>query len=171
VDWVFALLLFVHVGGAIVAFGPTFTFPILGPMSGREPQHVNFALRFQMQVLRRLVVPLALLQGVTGLLLVWKIGFGILAQPWLLLAIVMYIAALVLSLGFALPTLRELIDATSAPPPAPVAGQEPPHGPPPYIAALVARARRFGMAQTVLIVLIVLLMVTGPRGFLAAPLF
>ena len=46
-DRVLAILLFLHIGGAIVAFGPTFAFPILGPMAGKEPQHANFALRFQ----------------------------------------------------------------------------------------------------------------------------
>jgi uncharacterized membrane protein len=162
VDWVLALLLFLHVGGAIVAFGPTFTFPILGPMAGREPQHVNFALRFQMQVARRLIVPLALFQGITGLLLVWRISFDLLTRGWLLVAIALYVFLLILSLGVGLPNLRRLIDATSAPPPAPAPGEAAPHGPPPHIAAMVARGRQVGMIQTVLIVVIVFLMVTKP---------
>ena len=161
-DPILALLLFLHIGGAILAFGPTFAFPILGPMAGREPQHVNFALRFQQRVATTLVVPLALFQGVTGLLLIWKTGINLFATYWLLLAIVLYVIALVLSIGFGLPTLRKLIEATSAPPPPPPPGAEPPKGPPPHIAALVNRGRRIGMAQAALIVIIVFLMVTKP---------
>lgn len=161
-DWVLLLLLFLHIGGAIVAFGPSFTFPILGPMAGHEPQHVNFALRFQEKVATTLIVPLAILQGITGLLLVWKMNVNLFATYWLLLAIVLYVIALVLSIGFALPTLRKLIALTSGPPPTPPPGAPPPSGPPPHVAALVKRARRMGMAQTALIVAIVFLMVTKP---------
>jgi uncharacterized membrane protein len=161
-DWVLLLLLFLHIGGAIVAFGPTFTFPILGPMAGHEPQHVNFALRFQLKVATTLIVPLALLQGVTGVLLIWKLGINLFATYWLLVAIVLYVILLVLSLGYGLPTVRKLIAATSAPPPTPPPGAPPPSGPPPHIAALVKRGRQIGMAQTALIVAIVFLMVTKP---------
>ena len=161
-DWVFLILLFLHVGGAIVAFGPTFAFPILGPMAGKEPPHVNFALRFQKRVATTLVIPLALLQGVTGLLLVWKSGINLLGTYWLLVSIVLYVIALVLSIGFGLPTINKLIEATSAPPPAPPPGSPPPSGPPPHIAALVQRGRRIGYGQTALIVAIVFLMVTKP---------
>ncbi|MEO6349896.1 MAG: DUF2269 family protein [Candidatus Limnocylindrales bacterium] len=161
-DWVFAILLFLHVMGAIIAFGPTFAFPILGPMAGREPQHAPFAVRFQLAVARRLIVPLALLQGVTGLLLVWKIGFEILGRGWLLAGIALYLVALVLSIGIGLPNVRRLADALATPPPPPEPGAEARHGPPPHIAAMIAKGRKVGMAQAVLIVLIVFLMVTKP---------
>jgi uncharacterized membrane protein len=160
-DWLLAILLFLHVGGAILAFGPTFTFPILGPMAGREPQHVNFALRFQQRVATTLIVPLALFQGVTGLLLIWKANWNLFSTYWLLLGIVLYVVALVLSIGFALPALRRLIELTSGPPPAPAEGA-PRSGPPPEVAALVKRARQLGMVQAALIVAIVFLMVTKP---------
>ena len=157
-----ALLLFLHIGGAIVAFGPTFTFPILGPIAGREPPHVNFALRFQKRVATTLVVPLALFQGVTGVALIWKSGWNVLAVNWLSVSIVLYLIALGVAIGIGLPTMNKLIDATSAPPPPPPAGSQPPSGPPPHIASLVARGRRAGLAQTALIVAIVFLMVTKP---------
>ena len=161
-DPLLAMLLFLHVGGAIVAFGPGFTFPILGPMAGREPSHVNFALRFQRQVATTLVVPLALFQGVTGVLLIWSFNIDLLNTYWLLVAIGLYLIALVLSIGFGLPTLRRLIELTSAPAPPPPPGAEPPKGPPPHVAALVQRGRRLGYAQIALIVAIVFLMVTKP---------
>lgn len=161
-DWLLLTLLFLHIGGAILAFGPTFTFPILGPMAGREPQHVNFALRFQKRVATKLIIPLALFQGVTGLLLIWKMGYNLFATYWLLVSIALYAAALVVSIGIGLPTVNKLIEATSAPPPAPAPGATPPSGPPPHVAALVKRGRQLGMIQAALIIAIVFLMVTKP---------
>jgi uncharacterized membrane protein len=161
-DWVFAILLFLHVMGAIVAFGPTYAFMLLGPMSGREPQHANFAVRFQHAVSTRMVAPLAIVQGITGLLLVWKIGFEILTRGWLLVAIALYLTALAIAFVVLIPTANKLIEATSGPPPTPPAGAPPRSGPPPHIAALVRRARMAGMTNGILILLIVFLMVTKP---------
>jgi len=161
-DWLIATLLFLHIGGAILAFGPTFVFPILGPMAGREPQHVNFALRFQHRVAMRLILPLALFQGVTGLLLIWRIGYNIFATGWLLAGISLYLVLLGMNIGIGLPTASRLITLTSGPPPAPPAGSPPPSGPPPEVAALVRRGRLVGMLSAVLIVMIVFLMVVKP---------
>ena len=161
-DWLIATLLFLHIGGAILAFGPTFVFPILGPMAGREPQHVNFALRFQHRVAMRLILPLALFQGVTGLLLIWRIGYNIFATGWLLAGISLYLVLLGMNIGIGLPTASRLITLTSGPPPAPPAGSPPPSGPPPEVAALVRRGRLLGLLSAVLIVMIVFLMVVKP---------
>jgi uncharacterized membrane protein len=162
VDWVLAILLFLHVGGAIVAFGPTFMFPIIGAMGGREPQHVNFAIRVSGRIAERVVLPLAVLQGITGLLLVWRTGIDILATGWLALAIVLYLVALAVSFVVLLPASRALAVATATPPPAPAPGSPPPSGPPPHIAALVQRQRVGGMVNIALVVIIVFLMVTKP---------
>ena len=159
-DWVFAILLFMHVAGAIVAFGPNFAFLFLGPMASGEPEHRNFALRFQHRVATRLILPLAVFQGVTGFLLVWRIGFELLTRGWLLLAIGLYLTALAISFGILLPALRVLIPATSGPPPTPPAGA--PAGPPPHIVATIRRARLGGMTNAVLILVIIFLMVTKP---------
>lgn len=161
-DWVLLGLLFLHIFGAILAFGPGFSFMILGPMAGAEPQHANFALRFQRRVTMRMIVPLALFQGVTGLLLVWKTGVNLFTTTWLLVAIVLYVIAIAISLGVGVPTLNRLVALTSAPPPQPQPGAAPRSGPPPEVAKLVRRGRLVGIAQSVLIVLIVFLMVTKP---------
>ncbi len=161
-DWVLAILLFLHVAGAVVAFGPTFAFPFIGAMGGKEPQHVNFALRLQEMLSTRLVLPLALLQGVTGLLIVWKSGLNLFATNWLLLAIAIYLTALSIAYFILIPTGKRLVEATSGPPPAPPAGAPAPSGPPPHIAALVKRGRMFGMINAVLILAIIFLMVTKP---------
>jgi uncharacterized membrane protein len=159
-------LLLLHVGGAIIAFGPTFTLPIIGRMGGKEPQHVNFALRVAEVIETRLIVPLAILQGVTGVLLIWVIGINVLdvkAFLWLDVAIVLYVIALAIVFRVAVPTTRALIEATNAPPPPPAPGSPPTSGPPPHIAALVKRLQQFGQITTVLLVLIIILMVTKPH--------
>ena len=161
-DWVVAIVIFLHIMGAIVAFGPGFAFLILGPMSGREPQHANFAIRFQERVSVRLVVPLALLQGITGLLIVYLAGINLFTTLWLLVSIVLYLVALTNAFVVLIPTARKLVEATSAPPPPPAPDAPPRTGPPPHIAALVRRARMAGMANLALIVVIVFLMVTKP---------
>jgi uncharacterized membrane protein len=159
-DLVFLTVLFLHIGGAIVAFGPTFAFPLIGAMGGKEPQHSNFALRLTEHIARRLVVPLVLFQGVTGILLIVLRGWSIF-QLWLAVGIVLYVIAVVFSLFYALPAAKRLIEATSAPPPAPPPGA-PPSGPPPHVLEMIRGLRRNGMIQAVLIVAIVVLMVYKP---------
>lgn len=161
-DWVLLILLFLHVFGAIVAFGPTYAFILLGPMVGREPQHANFAIRYQHLVSTRVIAPLAILQGITGLLLVWWAKFNLFATYWLLVAIVLYVVALTIAFTILIPTAGKLVEATATPPPAPTPGTPSPSGPPPHIAALVRRARMAGMTNAALIVIIVFLMVTKP---------
>ena len=167
-DWILAILLFLHVLGAIVAFGPSFAFALMGPMAAAEPMHMNYTLRLQKKIASTLITPLALVQGVTGLLIVWRIsaisGVGfvdVLTQGWLLLAIVLYITALAISFGLIYPNLRILLAGTSGPPPAPPAGGAP-MGPPPHIMAAARRIRMASMSTLVLIVSIVFLMVTKP---------
>lgn len=161
-DPILALLLFLHVMGAIIAFGPTYAFMILGPMSGREPQHANFAVRFQHLISSKVILPLAVLQGITGLLIVWKTGINLFGTMWLLVAIALYVVALLIGFLVLLPTAGKLVEATSAPPPPRDPSSSPPSGPPPHIAALVRRARMAGMTNGVLILVIVFLMVTKP---------
>lgn len=147
-------LLFAHILGAILAFGPTFAFPIIGSAAGREPQHANFTLRALEVVTSRLVIPLAILQGVTGVGLILATGIDLFAARWLLVAIVLYAAALYIGIGINLPNTKRLIELTSMPPG--------PGGPPPELPARLASGRRFGMILSGLIVAIVLLMVLKP---------
>jgi hypothetical protein len=176
VDLVLAILLFLHVLGAIVAFGPTFANALMGPMAAAEPMHMNFTLRMQKKIASTLITPLALVQGVTGLLLVWRhsdlsgrsfvdvLLWRDLAGAnhyWLLVAIAMYITALVISFLVIYPNLHTLLDGTSGPPPAPPAGGAP-AGPPPHIMAAAKRIRMASMTNLILIIAIVFLMVTKP---------
>ncbi len=152
----FPWVLFLHALGAIVAFGPTFAFSIIGAMGGKEPQHGNFATRVSARIGDRLVTPLAIFQGVTGVLLILISGRDLLASRWLLLAIVLYAIALGFSLFVQRKNVQRIIELTSAPPPPGATG------PPPGLPEAVARVQRGGMFTGALIVVIVFLMVVKP---------
>ena len=152
----FPWVLFLHVLGAILAFGPTFAFSIIGAMGGQEPQHANFATRVSARIGDRLVAPLAIFQGVTGVLLIVISGRDLLASRWLLLSIVLYAIALSFSLFIQRRNVQQIIEMTSAPPPAGASG------PPPALREVVQRVQRGGMFTGALIVVIVFLMVVKP---------
>jgi uncharacterized membrane protein len=158
-----AVFLFLHVAGAVLAFGPTFTFPFIGSMGGKEPQHVNFALRVQHRIASNLVMPLALFQAVTGIALIWVGNIDLFSGTnwWLVVGIVLYLIALSNSMFILLPHVRELITLTSMAPPAPAEGAAP-SGPPPRVAKLVQQSRQLGALNALLIIVIIFLMVTRP---------
>jgi uncharacterized membrane protein len=151
-------LLFLHVMGAILAFGPTFAYSIMGAMAGREPQHANFSARQTAAIGNKLVYPLAIFQGITGLLLIIAAQIDVRAAPWLALGIVLYLIALVFALTVQRNALHHLIELTSTPPPP----GTPPGPPPPEVMATVKKIQRGGMLLGLLIVVIVFLMVVKP---------
>ena len=152
----FPWVLFLHVLGAIVAFGPTFAFAIIGAMGGAEPQHANFATRISARISDRLVLPLAIFQGITGVLLIVISQRDLLAEPWLLLGIVLYAIGLGYSLFVQRRDVARIIELTSAPPPPGATG------PPPGLPEVVARVQRAGMILGINLVVIVFLMVVKP---------
>jgi uncharacterized membrane protein len=154
--WI-AIFLFLHVMGAIIAFGPAFSaFPIIGSMAGKEPQHANFAARINEQITKTRVIPLAIFQGITGLALIYLTGLNPFSQLWLGLGIVLYVIALTYALVVQGPAARRVVELTSTPPPPGASG------PPPELMAAVKRAQQGGMILGILIFAIVILMVTKP---------
>lgn len=158
---VFPWLLFLHVMAAIVAFGPTFAFSIIGAMGGKEPQHANFATRVSHRIGDILVEPFAISMLVTGALMIWAAEIPLFEPDarWLLTAIVLYLAALALSLFVSRPNVKRIIalsggegDAAGAP-----AGP-----PPPEMMRAIGTVQRVGILLTVLLVAIVFLMVVKP---------
>lgn len=153
--WI-AIFLFLHVMGAIIAFGPTFSFPIIGGMGGKEPQHANFATRVTETIVEQRVIPLAILQFVTGFALILLTGVNPFATLWLLIGIVLFAIVFSYNLFIGGPTIKKVIELTSAPPPPGASG------PPPELLALIRKVQRGGMFSGVMIAVIVLLMVTKP---------
>jgi len=156
----FTLFLFVHVLTAIVAFGPAFIFPLIGAMGGKESMHGNFALRVAEAIEDKVVLPAALTMPISGLLIIWFAHINLFdrTSAWLVLGIVLYIVALYIAVFRQRPTVHRMVELTSGPPPAGA-----PPGPPPGFLDLARQVRINGMALTVLIVVIVLLMTTRPQ--------
>jgi hypothetical protein len=157
--WLFPWLLFLHVLGAIVAFGPTFAFPLIGAMNSQEPQHANFGTRASHLISSRLVYPIGITLPITGALMILVRGIDLAARPnwWLGIAIVLYMIAYGYSFFVQRRLVDQVIEMTSAPPPPGATG------PPPALAELAARIGRGGMVMTVLLLVIILLMVVKPQ--------
>lgn len=162
----FQLFLFLHVLAAIVAFGPTFAFPLIGAMGGKEPMHGNFAVRINEKLEDRLVLPFALTMPVTGVLMIATFPGGIdmasSAAWWLDIAIVLYVIAMVIAIFIQRPTVQRMVHMSAmaaAGSPGPGAA---PAGPPPQFLADVKASARNGMIMSVLLLAIILLMVFRP---------
>jgi uncharacterized membrane protein len=150
-------LVFIHVLSAIIAFGPSFAFGLYGSRAAAEPQHGNFMARANHYVLDRMVIPVALSMPVSGLLIVWASGIDLLKAHWLLLAIGVYIVAILYATLVQRQAVIRMVELTSAPPPAGA-----PPGPPPGLPETAAKIRQGGMLLGTLIVIIVALMVVKP---------
>jgi uncharacterized membrane protein len=177
----FLLFLFLHVAGAIVAFGPTFAFSVMGPMAAREPQHAGFAVRVQHAIASKLVIPVGLSLPVTGLGMILVSGYPVFRTPWLLVAIALYTVTMSFAIFVQHRNVTRLVGLTNrAPagaPGGPATGAGPGamladapatarSGPPPEVAELVARVNRGGMFLGLSIGVIVFLMTVKPGGTL-----
>jgi hypothetical protein len=157
------LFLVLHVLGAIFVFGPTVAFTFLGSEVGRMPQAGHFAAVVGDAIERRVVLPGAIVQGITGVILIFLVGYDLTASAnrWLIGALILYAIAIVFAFAIQAPNAAKMVELTKTPPPVPQPG-EAPAGPPPEIAATAKKLARGGMFLTVMIVLIVILMVAKP---------
>jgi uncharacterized membrane protein len=151
----YQLWLFLHILGAIAAFGFGFYAPIFGRASAAEPQHGNWFLRAARRVSNGVIVPVAISMAITGTLLVIDTGgMKRFQELWLAIALVIYVAALLTVFLVQRPALNKVIELTSQPPG--------PGGPPPEVPALLRRLQLAGLALLVMVIAIVALMVWKP---------
>lgn len=162
-DFPLALFLFLHVMGAIAVFGPTFVFPVIASQARKSPQNGPFAAALSEYIERRIVIPGAVVQGITGLVLIFllKADLTSSAYRWLVGGIILYLIAIGFAILVQAKNAEKMVELTSHMPPGPPPAGAP-AGPPPEIAALGAKLQQGGMVLAVLIVLIVILMVTKP---------
>jgi len=158
----FPWFLFAHVLGAIIAFGPTFSSPIIGRMGAAERAHGNFAMRVSRQLARVQIVPLAIVQGITGVGLVITGNIDVLKLPWLMIAIVLYLIAIGFAIFVQTPRAKRIIEMTTPPPDAPPPSGPPAGGPPPELAAEISKIKMGGTLLIALVTSIVFLMVVKP---------
>lgn len=153
----FQFLLFLHILGAIIAFGPGFASAVVGPMVAKEPQHANFYARTQMAASKKVITPLAHSMLLTGIGMILVRGWAniVAGKHWLELAIALYLVALGIAMFYLAPAGRKLVELTSTPP-------APGSGPNPEIPATARKTRIGGTVLTVLVVVISFLMVMKP---------
>jgi len=157
------LFLVLHVLGAIFVFGPTVAFTFLANENRRMPGHGHFAAAVGDAIERKVVLPGAVVQAITGVALIFLGGFDLTAPAsrWLVGALVLYAISITFAFAVQAPNAAKMVELTRTPPPPPAPG-EAPKGPPPEIVALGGRLARGGMFLTLILVLIVILMVLKP---------
>jgi uncharacterized membrane protein len=100
----------IHILTAIVAFGPSFAFPLISGFAATEPQHGLFAVKLIDRIERRMILPAALTMPVSGALLVWSEGIDLFSAHWLLAAITLYVVAIVFAFAVQLQTIDRMIE-------------------------------------------------------------
>jgi uncharacterized membrane protein len=150
-------LLIVHVISAIIGIGATFTFGVLGSLSGRiEGPGAIALLEGNLAIEKFLVRPFALLLlPLSGALMIFKRGWStnFFSHTWLLTAIVLYVIAAGVATGILTPGVKKLIELGKG-------GQA---GTPEFN-RIVSIQQRLGTTLDVVVIVIVVLMVWKPGG-------
>ena len=148
---------FLHVLAAILAFGTAMlAFPFIGAFAGKEPTHVNFALRLNYALGRRAVTPLALATFLLGIVLVIVGDWELFANEWLVISIILFVITVADAQLVPLPAVARLVRLTASMP------ADSPTSPPPEVAKLVRKVRVAGSVSALRLVAITLLMVWKP---------
>ena len=152
--WI-AILLLIHVAGAIVGFGSVYTFAILGPMAAKPGYGVPI-LEAMAALERRLLKPFLFIQPVSGLFLIFALHLNetFFSHYWLWVAILIYAVTFTLGLTVQVPLIEKL----------PKLAAELKGPPGPEFLALVKRSQRIGPILTAMLSIIIILMVTKPGG-------
>jgi hypothetical protein len=107
----FPVLLVTHIGLAVMLFVPSLLLPFAfrARRGSLRPEASGGFTRLLLAVQSRGTVWIGAGLAVTGLGLVASLGFTVLAQPWLLVALVIYALNLGLAYFIQVPRLRSLI--------------------------------------------------------------
>lgn len=148
------VLLWLHIGSAVVGFGPTFTFPLWGALAAaRGPQNVPLVLAGIRAILNRVVIPLALVVLGTGVALIFVSGFDFFASEWLWIAVLLFVINFTLGVGAGLPNLNRTLALLESGQAAERMDE---------VRARAARQRLLGILQGVIVLVILGLMVWKP---------
>jgi uncharacterized membrane protein len=105
----FALLLSVHILAAIIGLGPTFSFAFLGIMSERQPAAARALQETILLISTRLVIPLVVILGLSGVLLIGNTHDDLSKNPWLGAGIVLYVLVLAAAIFYQVPTQKKIL--------------------------------------------------------------
>jgi hypothetical protein len=160
-NWVLFWLT-LHIIAAVIAFGPTFVFPVIGVMVGRYPQHGHFAAMLNHRIERFLVIPFAGSMLVSGVGLLIAADISLFKTTYLLIAVILYLIAIGTAIVVLVPETHRMIQLTETPPTGEAALE---------LQRLVNRARGIGGALTVIFLVIITLMIVQPGGLVFGPIF
>jgi hypothetical protein len=105
----FAFLLSVHILAAIIGLGPTFSFAFLGIMSEKQPAAARALQETILLISTRLVIPLVVILGLSGVLLIANTHADLAKNPWLGAGIVLYVLVLAASIFYQVPTQKKIV--------------------------------------------------------------
>src|SRR6266571_823968 len=90
-NW-FTFFLIVHILAVLVAFGPSFGYPIIGALIAKHPQHAVFGTEVIETIATRMTVPLAVVVPLSGTGLIYNVHIDLWHSEWLVISIVLYTA-------------------------------------------------------------------------------
>ena len=157
----FQLLLLIHIAGAIIGFGPTFSFGVLGPLAGKlQGPPALGALKGIVAIEKKLVYPFAfVIQPLTGVLMIFESGrnHNFFSYEWLWIGIILYVIVFYTAVFVQTPAIERMIELAESG----NAGND-------EFQALVKKTQRFGPMMGLALVVIIFLMVAkpgSPEGF------
>jgi uncharacterized membrane protein len=146
----YLVLKFIHIAAAIAAVGANITYGVWNARSQSEPAHLGFTLKGIKFIDDRIANPAYGVLLLTGALML-IVGHFSIKSLWIILALVLFVALVVVAVALYSPLLRKLIavvdagDTTS-----------------PEFSSLINRNRMLAGVFAVIVVLILVLMVFQP---------
>jgi hypothetical protein len=155
----FTFFLIGHILSVIIAFGPVFAFPLIAAKAQKDPAHGAFGTEIIDMIERRIMLRMAGVAGLFGIGLIFTAHVDLWKSEWLLIALVLYIAAYTFAGAVQARNSARMVELLKAMPPGP-----PPEGaaPPAEIMALGKKLQLGGMYLTLSVISIVVLMVWRP---------
>ena len=145
----YLILKFIHILAAIVAVGSNITYGVWNVRATRDPSHLGFALKGIKFLDDRIANPAYGVLLLTGLILMFAGSFGF--KLWIIIALVLFAAVVVLGVAFYSPLLKNQIRLVDA-------GETAS----PEYARLAALGARFGPGLGIIVVVILVMMVFKP---------
>jgi uncharacterized membrane protein len=146
----YLVLKWIHILAAVAALGTNITYGAWLSLAAREEKALSFALRGIQWLDRRLANPSYGVLLITGLLMV-LVGRLPLTLPWLIVALILYVATALLGILVYAPLMRRQVQLAATAGPAS-----------PEYQATASRSLRLGLLTTGIVAVIVFLMVVKP---------
>jgi len=160
VSW-FQVFLILHIIAVIVAFGPEFSFPLIGRLIEKHPQDAAFGLQIMTAIEEKMATPLSVIIPLLGVGLIYTGHFNLWHSTWLIIAVILYPIVFFFALLVQTPRgnrlLKMALDLQKAGPPPEGAG-----GPPPEMLKLTKQVQMGGAFLGLMVLFFVVLMVWRP---------